>query len=109
MRDNIDDEDIKWPFVGLGRFYQGQTNYQETEKWDKDCLSVCKRRFGEEHPDVASSMNNLAELYRKQGKYEAAEPLYVDAIKILETVLGNEHPWTITIRNNYQIMLDKMS
>ena len=92
MRDNIDDEDIKWPFVGLGRFYQGQTNYQETEKWDKDCLSVCKRRFGEEHPDVAQSMNNLAALYYSQGKYEVAEPLYVDALAISKKLLGEEHP-----------------
>ncbi|MDJ0580817.1 tetratricopeptide repeat protein [Crocosphaera sp.] len=106
MRDNIDDKDIKRPFSGLGIFYQGQTNYQEAETWYKDCLSVCKQRFGEEHLDVAVSMNNLAELYKTQGKYEAAEHLLVDGLAMRKKLLGEEHPYVALSMNNLAALYD---
>ncbi|MEL4894569.1 tetratricopeptide repeat protein [Crocosphaera sp. Alani8] len=109
MKNNIEDKDICLPFIALQKFYAGKTNYQIAETWGKNFFNICQKRFGEEHPDVAQSMNNLAKLYHSQGKYEVAKPLYEQAIKIFETVLGNSHPWTITVRNNYQIMLIKMS
>ena len=36
--------------------------------------------LGDEHPDVATSLNNLAALYKSQGRYIDAEPLYKDAL-----------------------------
>ncbi|MFN5613840.1 MAG: tetratricopeptide repeat protein, partial [Pseudanabaena sp.] len=59
-------------------------------------------------PDVANSLNNLAELYRAQGKYNEAEPFYLRAIQILEKALGSEHPNTVTVRQNYEIMYKDM-
>ena len=53
------------------------------------------------HPDVATSLNNLAGLYRSQGKYADAEPLYQRALNILEEALGLKHPNTRTVRENY--------
>ena len=32
----------------------------------KRALGIRKKAFGEEHPDVAQSFNNLAEVYRTQ-------------------------------------------
>ena len=52
------------------------------------------------HPDVAISLNNLAELYRAQGKYVEAEPLYQRVIAIFETALGPEHPNVAPALNN---------
>ncbi|MGB5772532.1 MAG: tetratricopeptide repeat protein, partial [Crocosphaera sp.] len=91
MRENIDDEDIVLLLIGLGIFYEGQTDYHEAEKWYKQSLEICKQRFGEEHLHVAQSMNNLAVLYGSQGKYEAAEPLYLDALAMTKKLLGSEH------------------
>ncbi|ACK65861.1 TPR repeat-containing protein [Rippkaea orientalis PCC 8801] len=108
IRENIEDEDIVKPFIGLGRFYEGQTDYPEAEKWYKQCLEICQQRFGDEHQSVATSLNNLAGLYSSQGKYTEAEPLYREAIKILENVLGKDHLLTIKVTNNYQIMLNEM-
>ncbi|MCH2248029.1 MAG: tetratricopeptide repeat protein, partial [Crocosphaera sp.] len=54
--------------------------YEAAEPLYVDALAMWKKLLGEEHPDVASSMNNLAALYDSQGKYEAAEPLLVDAL-----------------------------
>ena len=37
--DWLNDDDLIWPFLGLGRFYAGQGNYNETLPWLKQCLS----------------------------------------------------------------------
>jgi tetratricopeptide (TPR) repeat protein len=98
--DSITDENLIWPFVGIGRFYAGQGNYSFAEPWWRDCLEVARKRLGEEHPDVATSLNNLAGLYRSQGKYEEAEPLYRSALEKRKRLLGEEHPDVATSLNN---------
>ncbi|OKH13172.1 tetratricopeptide repeat protein, partial [Nostoc calcicola FACHB-389] len=69
-----------WIFVGIGRFYEGQGLYQLAEPWWEKCVNVCKFLFAGDHPDVATSLNNLAGLYKSQGRYSDAEPLYSDAL-----------------------------
>ena len=39
-------------------------------------LAIREKALGPDHPDVATSLNNLAELYEAQGRYADAEPLY---------------------------------
>jgi tetratricopeptide (TPR) repeat protein len=48
--------------------------------------------LGDRHPDVASSINNLALLYKSQGRYEEAEPLYQQALVLRQELLGDHHP-----------------
>jgi tetratricopeptide (TPR) repeat protein len=59
-----------------------------------------RRLLGESHPDVATSLNNLASLYKSQGKYSQAEPLLLEALEICERRLGENHPHTVTVREN---------
>jgi tetratricopeptide (TPR) repeat protein len=59
-----------------------------------------EKAFGQDHPNVAISLNNLAELYRAQGKYSEAEPLYKRALVIWEKVLGPDHPHIATVLEN---------
>ncbi|WP_298904387.1 tetratricopeptide repeat protein, partial [uncultured Nostoc sp.] len=56
----IADEDLLWVFLGNARFYNGQGLYNQALPWYEQCLEVTKKRLGEEHPDVATSLNNLA-------------------------------------------------
>jgi len=65
--DVVADEDIIWVFVGLSKFYEGQGLYTLAEPCCKRCLTEVRSRLGENHPDTATSLNNLAELYRSQG------------------------------------------
>jgi tetratricopeptide (TPR) repeat protein len=53
---------------------------------------LVKALVDEEHPDVATSLNNLAGLYSSQGKYEEAELLYFSALEMYKRLLGEEHP-----------------
>ena len=49
--------------------------------------------MGQEDPNIASPLNNLAELYREQGKYEQAQVLYQRALHIWQHTLGETHPY----------------
>lgn len=42
----------------------------------KKALEVAEKNVGLNHPDVSTSLNNLAALYKAQGQYAQAEPLY---------------------------------
>ena len=65
------------------------------------------RRLGSDHPDVAKSLNNLANLYSDQGRYEQAKPLYQQALQIATQKLGEKHPNTLNILSNFQDLLEK--
>jgi tetratricopeptide (TPR) repeat protein len=96
----LKDEDLIWSFIGVGKFYEGQGLYALAEPWAKKCLSAAKNRFGNDHPDVATSLNNLAALYYSQGCYSKAEQLYLQALELLQRLLGNDHPSVATSLNN---------
>jgi tetratricopeptide (TPR) repeat protein len=59
-----------------------------------------KRRSVPEHPDVAASLNNLAQLYKAQGRYADAEPLFKRSLAISEKTLGPDHPNVAASLNN---------
>jgi tetratricopeptide (TPR) repeat protein len=91
LLDTVSDENLIWPFVGVGRFYEGQGLYNDAEPWRKKCVLLLKQRLGDDHPDVATSLNNLALLYYFQGKYNEAEPLYQQALALRQKLLGDDH------------------
>ncbi len=63
--------------------------------------------LGPEHPDTATSLNNLACLLKDQGDLAAARPLYERALAIREKALGPEHPDTATSLNNLARLLQE--
>ena len=66
----------------------------------EEALSIRRRVLGVDHPDLADSLNNLANWYHAQGKYDEAEPLYDEALSITRRVLGADHPNTASSLNN---------
>ncbi len=48
----------------------------------KKALEVAEQNVGPDHPDVATSLNNLAELYRAMNRDDEAEPLEQRAARI---------------------------
>ncbi|NEO69207.1 tetratricopeptide repeat protein [Moorena sp. SIO3H5] len=100
QNDYLNDEDLIWPFVGLGRFYYGQGAYEQALPWYEECLSTVRERLGENHPAVATSLNNLAALYDSQGRYEKAEPLYRQALDLKQRLLGEQYRDVATSLNN---------
>jgi tetratricopeptide (TPR) repeat protein len=73
--------------------------------WER-ALALDERLFGPDHPQVATSLNNLAELYRALGRYREAEPLYQRALELHERALGPEHPYVATGLNNLALLYE---
>ncbi|MCK6617379.1 MAG: tetratricopeptide repeat protein, partial [Cyclobacteriaceae bacterium] len=65
------------------------------------------KEFGKEHPDYATSCNNLALLYAEQGRYNEAELLHKEAKEIRIKVLGKEHLSYSTSCNNLAYLFVK--
>ncbi|MEM9540454.1 MAG: tetratricopeptide repeat protein [Cyanobacteria bacterium P01_E01_bin.42] len=100
----VQDQDLIWPFIGLGRYYAGQGFYNFAEPWYEQCLSVVRDRLSEKNDNVADSLNNLALLYQSQGRYEEAEPLFVQALELSRKLLGEDHPHVATFLNNLALL-----
>ncbi|MFO0174610.1 MAG: tetratricopeptide repeat protein, partial [Aphanizomenon sp.] len=69
-------------------------------------LDILKRQLGNDYPDVATSLNNLALLYYFQGQYNDAEPLYLQSLDIYKRQLGNDHPDVATTLNNLALLYE---
>ncbi|MEA5594721.1 CHAT domain-containing tetratricopeptide repeat protein [Rivularia sp. UHCC 0363] len=73
------------------QLYQ-EGKYNEAIPLAERALAIAQKILGE-HPDVATSLNNLAGLYKVQGRYSEAELFYKKALEIRKRILGNEHPY----------------
>jgi tetratricopeptide (TPR) repeat protein len=102
----VTDEYIISPFLGLGKFYEGQGLYTLAEPWRQKCLSTTKDRLGDNHPHVATSLDNLAGLYYYQGRYDQAEPLYLQALELRKRLLRDNHPHVAFSLNNLALLYE---
>jgi tetratricopeptide (TPR) repeat protein len=108
LRHYLSDEYLITPFTGLGWFYEGQGLYAQAEPWFEQCVSIAQSRFGSNHPDVATSQNNLALLYQSQGRYREAESLFLQALELHKRLLGESHPNVATNLNNLASLYDRL-
>jgi tetratricopeptide (TPR) repeat protein len=83
-----------------GNLYRTQGRYSEAESLFVRSLEICERQLGTAHPNVATSLINLAALYESQGRYSEAEPLFVQSLEIDERCHGTDHPEIATDLNN---------
>ena len=100
----LSEEDKTWCCIGLGRFYESLSQWNDAERCYQRALAISKSELGDRHPSTATSLNNLALLYRSQGRYGEAEPLYVEALEIRKSELGDRHPYTASSLNNLALL-----
>lgn len=77
-----------------------QRRYAEAIPLAEQALADAEQQLGEDHPAVASCLNNLASLYVSQQAYDKAEPLYARSLSIKQRLLGPSHPTIATSLNN---------
>ena len=82
----------------------GQGHYAKATDLALQALKIHKEVLGEKHPDVATSLNNLAVLYYYQGNSAKAEPLHRQALAIRKEVLGEKHHEVATSLNNLAML-----
>jgi tetratricopeptide (TPR) repeat protein len=86
----------------LTLFSQGK--YAEGIGPCRTALEIRQRALGENHPDYATSFNNLASLYRAMGENAKAEPLHRQALEIRQRALGENHPDYASSLNNLAML-----
>ncbi len=89
--DQLNDEVVRLSRIG---------KYGEALPIAERAVSLFEKALGPDHPDVATSLNNLAQLYSSQGRYAEAEPLYRRSHGIREKALGPDQPEVATSLND---------
>ncbi len=88
--------------IGLEHYYAGR--YAEALPYFITALDLAEERHGDDAPEIATDLNNLAELYRLLGRYDEAEPLYRRAIAIDEAQEGRASPELAASLNNLALL-----
>jgi CHAT domain-containing protein len=83
-----------------------QEKYSAAEPLYRQALEMRQKLLGTEHPEVATSINNLAFVLYCQEKYELAERLFTRALLMSQKLLGIEHPDVAGGLNNLALSLD---
>jgi tetratricopeptide (TPR) repeat protein len=69
-------------------------------------LSINEKALGPDHPDVGTSLINLAALYRQQGRYGDTELLIKRSLSIREKALGPDHADVAQSLNNLALLYE---
>jgi len=72
----------------VGRLYQQIGNYAGAEKMHLVALSINRKLFGSQSPEVAASLNDLGLALYKEGKLAEAENASAEALRIRRQIFG---------------------
>ena len=70
--------------------------YKEAIPYTEELLETAKQSMGEDNPNYAGLLVNVAMIHQNAGDYEKAETLYLRGIKVAEMSLGEDHPYVIS-------------
>jgi tetratricopeptide (TPR) repeat protein len=84
----------------LGLVSQAQGDLDQARTHFERALATYESNYGPDHPDVATTLNNLAIVLRTQGDLAGARPLLERALAIREARLGPDHPDTAQSLNS---------
>jgi len=77
---------VGWLLNVVGTYLRGRGDLAEAKAACERALAIGEKALGPDHPDVAMSLENMAELYRKTGRVKEADTLEkrVAAIRAIE-------------------------
>jgi tetratricopeptide (TPR) repeat protein len=78
--------------------------YEKAEPLYLKALKIREKVLGEEHPDTATSYNNLAVFYYGQGDFERAYEFMKKAVDVRSKVLPSNHPHLISSKKGLKII-----
>ena len=76
--------------------------------FQENCLEISRRAFGENHPGMALSYNNIGFIYDSLGNYDRALEYYTKALAIRKRVFGEDYPDTAMSYNNIGSIYDSL-
>ncbi|EDX74377.1 Tetratricopeptide repeat family [Coleofasciculus chthonoplastes PCC 7420] len=81
-----------------------QSQYTQAVSLAEAALVLAQQLWGNDHPHIASSLNNLAELYRSKRRLGEAEPLYQQALAMRQRLFAHDHPDVASSLNNLGLL-----
>nr|WP_051158525.1 FxSxx-COOH system tetratricopeptide repeat protein [Nodosilinea nodulosa] len=91
-------------FHAMGAYLLERGQYPLAEPLLQKALDLRRNLLGDEHEDIAASLDRAARTHELQGCYGEAEPLYQDALAMKKRLLGDEHPDVATSLNNLALL-----
>jgi serine/threonine-protein kinase len=92
----------------IGQAYQSMGMYDRAQPLLEKALKIRCQTLGNEHPDVATSLDHLAEVARQKGNYAGSESLFREALAMRRKLLGTEHQEVAESLNNLGSLLSDM-
>ena len=93
-------EPLTESLVFLALLQKIQGDYAAADSLYQEALTLQREVFGDEHKDIAVTLNNLATLRAEQGRYAAADSFYQQALVMQRTLLGSVHSDYAATLNN---------
>lgn len=92
----------------IGYYLRFRAEYGKARPYYQRALAIREKALGPDHPDIASTLNNLAILAYYEGDYAAAVRLMRRALTISEQRLGPQHPNTVNSRQSLAVIEAKL-
>jgi tetratricopeptide (TPR) repeat protein len=77
--------------INLSGCYYRQDNYPDALSHLERALEICKKTYGDSHPQIAKILNNLGEIYRETGQTEKAIEYLHQSLEMSKTYFGDNH------------------
>ena len=88
------------PLIEAAQNAVGESDYLEAERLLREAVAIHEAQLGPTHPDLATTLNNLAFVCERTGKFDEAERGYRRAHKIAVASLSPGHPFIKTSLSN---------
>ncbi|MBL9114529.1 MAG: toll/interleukin-1 receptor domain-containing protein [Verrucomicrobiaceae bacterium] len=96
---------LSWLLNCIGVLLHNKALYAQAEPLLRRALKLHEASLGKDHPEVASSLNNLAQLLKATDRLTEAEPLLRRALEIGEASFGKDDPNVAIRLNNLATLL----
>lgn len=90
-RDEYESVQAADAFHTLGAYLLERGKYALADSLLQQALKLRQSLLGEEHEDIAASLDRAARSHELQGRYGEAKPLYSDALALRKRLLGEAH------------------
>ncbi|MCP9836657.1 CHAT domain-containing protein [Cyanobium sp. N.Huapi 1H5] len=98
-----------WEWIDQANALEAKGDYAKAAMAWEQVLAWREKAQGPDHPDTATSLNNLGLLYIKESAFSKAEPLLVRALAIRTRILGPDDPFTALSINNLAWLYSKQN
>ena len=78
----------------------GSGLYEQAKQTQQRSIALREQALGPNHPDIWSSLSNLALMHEKLGEHAQARALHERALAIVTSELGPQHPENGAVLNN---------